>query len=58
MQTLTDMSAFDWINILELKYVFKIMSDAENSLLKYKTKLTPKGFKEKNGINFFRHIHL
>ena len=59
IQTLTDMPAFelvdikDWMNILELKYVFKIKSDAEAILLKYKTRLTPKGFKEKYGIDYF-----
>lgn len=40
-------------NILPVKWVFKIKTDENGVVTKYKARITPKGFKQKQGIDVF-----
>jgi len=40
-------------NIIPVKWVFKIKTDENGVVTKYKARITPKGFKQKHGIDYF-----
>lgn len=40
-------------NIIPVKWVFKIKTDETGAIAKYKARITPKGFKQKHGVDFF-----
>lgn len=40
-------------NILPVKWVFKVKTDEHGAISKYKARITPKGFKQLHGIDFF-----
>lgn len=41
------------VNIIPVKWVFKIKTDENGAIVKYKARITPKGFKQKHGVDFF-----
>jgi hypothetical protein len=40
-------------NVIACKWVFKVKYDANGAIDKYKARITPKGFQQREGINFF-----
>jgi hypothetical protein len=40
-------------NVIPVKWVFKIKTDENGAITKYKARITPKGFKQKYGVDFF-----
>jgi hypothetical protein len=42
------------INIIPCKWVYKIKNDENGKITEYKSRLTPKGFKQKEGIDYFK----
>src|SRR4051812_19412263 len=40
-------------NIIPVKWVFKIKTDENGVVTKYKARITPKGFKQKHGVDYF-----
>lgn len=40
-------------NVIPVKWVFKIKTDENGVVAKYKARITPKGFKQKFGVDFF-----
>ena len=40
-------------NIIPVKWVFKIKTDENGVVSKYKARITPKGFKQRHGIDYF-----
>ena len=40
-------------NIIPVKWVFKIKTDETGAVAKYKARITPKGFKQKHGVDYF-----
>jgi hypothetical protein len=40
-------------NIIPVKWVFKIKTDENGVVTKYKSRITPKGFKQRHGIDYF-----
>lgn len=40
-------------NIIPVKWVFKIKTDETGRVTKFKARITPKGFKQKHGVDFF-----
>lgn len=40
-------------NIIPVKWVFKIKTDENGVVTKYKARITPKGFKQRHGIDYF-----
>lgn len=40
-------------NIIPVKWVFKVKTDETGSVTKYKARITPKGFKQKYGVDYF-----
>lgn len=40
-------------NIIPVKWVFKIKTDENGVITKYKARITPKGFKQRHGVDYF-----
>ena len=40
-------------NVIPVKWVFKIKTDENGKITKFKARITPKGFKQKHGVDFF-----
>ena len=40
-------------NIIPVKWVFKVKTDEHGEVTKYKARITPKGFKQRHGIDYF-----
>ena len=40
-------------NVIPVKWVFKIKTDENGVVTKYKACITPKGFKQKHGVDYF-----
>ena len=40
-------------NVIPVKWVFKIKTDENGAISKYKARITPKGFKQRHGVDFF-----
>ena len=40
-------------NIIPVKWVFKIKTSETGAITKYKARITPKGFKQKHGVDYF-----
>jgi hypothetical protein len=40
-------------NIVPVKWVFKIKTDEKGVVTKYKARITPKGFKQRHGVDYF-----
>lgn len=40
-------------NIIPVKWVFKIKTDEKGVVAKYKARITPKGFKQRHGVDYF-----
>jgi hypothetical protein len=40
-------------NVIPVKWVFKIKTDENGVVTKYKARITPKGFKQKHGVDYF-----
>lgn len=40
-------------NIIPCKWVYKIKTDENGAVAKYKARITPKGFKQKHGVDYF-----
>ena len=40
-------------NVIRVKWVFKIKTDETGAITKYKARITPKGFMQKEGIDYF-----
>jgi hypothetical protein len=40
-------------NIIPVKWVFKIKTDENGVITKHKARITPKGFKQKHGVDYF-----
>ena len=40
-------------NVVPVKWVFKIKTDETGRVTKFKARITPKGFKQKHGVDFF-----
>ena len=40
-------------NIIPVKWVFKVKTDETGAVTKYKARITPKGFKQKYGVDYF-----
>ena len=40
-------------NVIPVKWVFKIKTDENGAIAKYKARITPKGFRQKHGVDFF-----
>jgi hypothetical protein len=40
-------------NVIPVKWVFKIKTDENGKISKYKARITPKGFKQRHGVDFF-----
>jgi hypothetical protein len=40
-------------NIIPVKWVFKIKTDENGAVTKYKARITPKGFKQRHGVDYF-----
>jgi hypothetical protein len=40
-------------NVIPVKWVFKIKTDQTGAVAKYKARITPKGFKQKHGVDYF-----
>jgi Reverse transcriptase (RNA-dependent DNA polymerase) len=40
-------------NIIPVKWVFKIKTDEKGVVTKYKARITPKGFKQRHGVDYF-----
>ena len=40
-------------NVLPVKWVFKKKTDENGNLTKYKARITPKGFRQKHGVDYF-----
>jgi hypothetical protein len=40
-------------NIIPVKWVFKIKTDETGAVAKYKARITPKGFKQRHGVDYF-----
>lgn len=40
-------------NVIPVKWVFKIKTDENGKITKFKARITPKGFKQKFGVDFF-----
>ncbi|RYF12745.1 MAG: hypothetical protein EOO40_00480, partial [Deltaproteobacteria bacterium] len=40
-------------NVIACKWVFKVKTDSSGAVERYKARITPKGFQQREGINFF-----
>jgi len=40
-------------NVIPVKWVYKVKTDETGALTKYKARITPKGFKQKRGVDYF-----
>jgi hypothetical protein len=40
-------------NVIPVKWVYKIKTDENGVITKYKARITPKGFKQRHGVDFF-----
>jgi len=40
-------------NVIPVKWVFKIKTDENGKITKFKARITPKGFKQRHGVDFF-----
>ena len=40
-------------NVIPVKWVFKVKTDETGAVTKYKARITPKGFKQKHGVDYF-----
>ena len=40
-------------NVIACKWVFKVKTDSSGAVDRYKARITPKGFQQREGINFF-----
>ena len=52
-KTVTRASLPQNTNIIRVKWVFKIKTDETGAITKYKARITPKGFMQKEGIDYF-----
>jgi hypothetical protein len=41
-------------NVIPVKWVYKIKTDENGVVTKYKARITPKGFKQKQGVDYFK----
>ena len=40
-------------NVIPVKWVFKVKTDETGAITKYKARITPKGFRQKKGVDYF-----